>query len=70
MATKNEEVEVETDNSKSLKGFRKSKDLEDFYRFINENGLRREAHYALDYISSRLSKTKKKTRTRKAKKIH
>jgi len=59
--------EVLPDGTKSLKGFRKSKDLEDLYRFINENGLRREAHHAFEFIHSRLCKPKKKTRGRKKK---
>lgn len=64
-----EEVSTESEGVKSLKTFRKSKDLEDFYRFINENGLRREAHHALEYIYGRLNTTKKKTRGRKSKKL-
>lgn len=58
-----------TEGVKSLKTFRKSKDLEDFYRFINENGLRREAHHALEFISNRLAKPKKAKRGRKAKTV-
>ncbi len=73
MATivKEKEVGAESlaDGAKSIKTFRKSKELEDFYRFINENGLRREAHHALDFIHSKLQKPKKKSRGRKAKKI-
>jgi hypothetical protein len=67
MAASNTETQANGDGVKSLKTFRKSKDLEDFYRFINENGLRREAHHALEFITNRLSKPKKKTRGRKAK---
>jgi hypothetical protein len=67
MATKVEETEVVAEGTKSIKTFRKSKELEDFYRFINENGLRREAHHALEFIHGRLHKPKKKTRGRKAK---
>lgn len=61
--------DTSTDGVKSLKTFRKSKDLEDLYRFINENGLRREAHHAFEFIYSRLNTTKKKTRGRKSKKL-
>lgn len=62
--------EVSQDGTKSLKSFRKSKDLEDLYRFINENGLRREAHHAFEFIHSRLCKPKKKkTKVRKSKKL-
>lgn len=64
-----EENEVVPEGTKSIKTFRKSKDLEDFYRFINENSLRREAHHALEFIVNRLSKPKKKTRGRKPKTV-
>ncbi len=67
--TTNEDNAQTPENGKSLKTFRKSKDLEDFYLFINENGLRREAHHALEFIVSRLSKPKKKGRGRKAKTV-
>jgi hypothetical protein len=62
-----EEISTESEGVKSLKTFRRSKELEDFYRFINENGLRREAHHALEFIQSRLSLPKKKSRGRKSK---
>lgn len=69
MSANTTETAQPVDATKSLKVFRKSKDLEDFYRFINENGLRREARHALEFIVSRLSKpkVKKKGRGRKAK---
>lgn len=52
------------DGVKTLKSFRKSKELEDFYRFINENGLRREAHHAIEFISNRLSPKKSKSKSK------
>ncbi len=61
-----EEIVPEADGVGSLKSFRKSKELEDFYRFINENGLRREALHALEFISSRMNLPRKK-RGRKSK---
>ncbi len=67
MAATQEENQASGEGVKSLKTFRKSKELEDFYRFINENHLRREAHHALEFITNRLSKPKKKTRGRKPK---
>lgn len=69
MAASTQEQNTTTDGAKSLKTFRKSKDLEDFYRFINENGLRREAHHALEFITNRLAKPKKSKRGRKAKTV-
>ena len=54
------------ESGKSMRSFRSSQELEDLIRFVHENGLRREAHVALDYITKSL-KPKKKTRARKAK---
>ncbi len=67
MAASTTEQPAATEGVKNLKSFRKSKDLEDFYRFINENGLRREAHHAIEFITNRLAKPKKSKRGRKAK---
>lgn len=64
-----QEAKTTGDGTRTLKSFRKSKELEDFYRFINENGLRREAHHAIEFICNRLSKPKKSKRGRKAKKL-
>lgn len=66
MAASESTTEQTTANEgvKTLKTFRKSKELEDFYRFINENGLRREAHHAIEFISNRLSPKKSKSKTK------
>lgn len=69
MAAIIEDPNTAADGVKSLKTFRRSKDLEDFYRFINENGLRREARHALEFITNRLAKPKKSKRGRKAKTV-
>ncbi len=53
-----------------LRAFRKSSDLEQFYRFVHENGLRREAFHALEYIVHKLTPPKKRRgRGKKAKKL-
>ncbi len=67
MTAEVQEQNPASDGIRSLKTFRKSKDLEDLFRFINENGLRREAHHALEFITGRLCKPKKSKRGRKAK---
>lgn len=54
------------ESGKSMRSFRSSQELEDLMRFVHENGLRREAHVALDYVAKAL-RPKKKTRARKAK---
>ena len=50
-----------------VRSFRKSADLEAFYRFIHENNLRREAHVALEFIVSRLKASSKKKSKKKKK---
>lgn len=62
MAASTTEQASTSEGVKTLKSFRKSKELEDFYRFINENGLRREAHHALEFITNRLSPKKSKSK--------
>lgn len=61
-----ENVSVTTDSGKSMKSFRSSNELEELVRYVHENGLRREVHMAIDYVTKTL-KPKKKTRARKAK---
>ncbi len=52
------------------KNFRSNPDVENFYRFVNDNGLRREAKIVLEAVAARLkSLNKKKSRRgRKSKK--
>ncbi len=54
----------------SLSALRKAVKLEQFYRFIHENGLRKEAFSALEYVTQRttLANKKKKRSNKKAKK--
>lgn len=55
---------------KGLRNFRHTADVENFYRFVHENGLRREAKLIMSAISTHLNKGKKKTRKkRKSKKL-
>ena len=60
---------------KGLQAFRKSSDLEQFYRFIHENSLRKEAHRLLEYILHKMKgslapkKRAKKKGKRKTKKL-
>lgn len=63
-----ENVSVTADSGKSMKSFRSSNDLEELVRYVHENGLRREVHMAIDYVTKTL-KPKKKTRTRKSKTV-
>lgn len=55
---------------RTLRNFRSSADIENFYRFINEHSLRREAKQILETISTALkAETKKQNRKRKSKKL-
>ena len=55
---------------KGLRNFKNSADVENFYRFVHENGLRREAKLIMSSIVSALTKKKKKkTRKRRSKKL-
>jgi hypothetical protein len=63
-------TETPTLEGKGLRNFRNSADVENFYRFVHENGLRREAKLIMSAIVSHLNKGKKKTRKkRKSKKL-
>ncbi len=54
-----------------VKSFKQSADIENFYRFVYESGLRREAHLILSTIHSAMTKKKKGRRKKKsAKKLH
>ena len=69
MASKSTNIDIAkvNDSGKSMKTFRSSTELEDLIRYVHENGLRREAHVAIDFVTKSL-KPKRKTRTRKTKK--
>lgn len=56
-----------TEAAKTGKNFRNSPDIENFYRFVHENDLRREAKAALELINTVLNPKKK--RKRRSKKI-
>ncbi|MCO4792168.1 MAG: hypothetical protein KC493_00545 [Bacteriovoracaceae bacterium] len=46
-------------------GFRSNVDIENFYRFVHENGLRNEAVQLLEFVQSKLVKPKKRGRRKK-----
>lgn len=61
---------TEVTEGKGVRNFRSSADVENFYRFVHENGLRREAKLIFNTIVSQLNKSKKKVRKkRKTKKL-
>ena len=57
----------------TLKNFKLSPDIQNFYRFIYENQLRREAHLMMSELADKLKSKAKKKRARKTKakaKVH
>ncbi len=51
--SKEETVTVQTDAERSFKNFRTLPEIENFYRFVHDNDLRREALMALSAIVSK-----------------
>jgi hypothetical protein len=49
----------------TIKNFRQNGDIENFYRYIHENGLRREAFMLMEYAISKVVKAKKNKRAAK-----
>ena len=63
MDTTEETTNTVSSAVKKLKGFKASSDIENFYRFVYENNLRREAGVLLKSIVSEvLSKSKRKSK--------
>lgn len=49
----------------TLKNFRSNADIENFYRFIHDNNLRREASMMMEYAMDKLRKARKSKRAAK-----
>jgi hypothetical protein len=49
----------------TIKNFRSNGDIENFYRYIHENGLRREAFMLMEYAISKVAKARKGKRAAK-----
>jgi len=60
MIEENKDKKTPNENFITLRNFRKSPEVENFYRFVNENDLRREAHLMLGVIVSKITQKKKK----------
>ncbi len=52
--------EVSAEVSKSLRNFRNTDEVENFYRFVHEYGLRREAKLVLDHLYNNLLRKPKR----------
>lgn len=55
-------VEVVVESPKTPRNFRTAIDIENFYRFVNDNDLRKEAKIMLDLIQQKVLQTVKKKR--------
>jgi hypothetical protein len=56
--TTNEE-KTGTPEVMTIKNFRSNGDIENFYRYIHDNGLRREAFMLMEYALSKVAKVRK-----------
>lgn len=61
--SKSETTEKATE-AVTIKNFRSNSDIENFYRYIHENGLRREAFMLMEYAISKVAKVKKSKRAK------
>jgi hypothetical protein len=48
----------------TIKNFRSNGDIENFYRYIHDNGLRREAGMLMEYALSKVAKVRKSRRSK------
>lgn len=48
----------------TIKNFRSNGDIENFYRYIHDNGLRREAFMLMEYAISKVAKVRKGKRSK------
>lgn len=48
----------------TIKNFRSNGDIENFYRYIHDNGLRREAFMLMEYALSKVAKVRKGKRSK------
>lgn len=60
----NEEKSAPVAEVMTLKNFRSNGDIENFYRYIHDNGLRREAFMMMEYAISKVAKVKKGKRAK------
>jgi len=68
MTTETQTTEQIVENPKTPRNFRTAIDIENFYRFVNDNDLRKEAKIMLEIISHKVLGTAKKKRKEKTKK--
>lgn len=68
------ETEQIVENPKTPRNFRTAIDIENFYRFVNDNDLRKEARIMLDIIQSKvmiqIKKKRKEVKALSKKNLH
>lgn len=64
MSKATEEKTSGSSEAMSVKNFRTNGDIENFYRYIHDNGLRREAFMLMEYAISKVAKVKKGKRSK------
>lgn len=64
------ETVVTIESPKTPRNFRSAVDIENFYRFVNDNDLRKEARIMFELIHQKVMGTVKKKRKEKTKKVH
>jgi hypothetical protein len=62
--TVTEEKVAAPQEAMTLKNFRTNGDIENFYRYIHDNGLRREAFMLMEYAISKVAKVRKGRRAK------
>lgn len=62
--TTTEENKAAAPEVMTIKNFRSNGDIENFYRYIHENGLRREAFMLMEYAISKVVKARKGKRAK------
>jgi hypothetical protein len=60
----NEEKAAPQAEAMTIKNFRSNGDIENFYRYIHDNGLRREAFMLMEYAISKVGKARKGKRSK------
>lgn len=64
-----QQVEGSTESAKGGRNFKTSQDVEAFYRFVHDNGLRQEAKMIMEAVHGRLKELSKKKKKRGRKKL-
>lgn len=62
--TTNTEEKAAAPEVMTIKNFRSNGDIENFYRYIHDNGLRREAFMLMEYAISKVAKVRKGRRAK------